>query len=78
MVDRAVDAGRLVLPVRQQVHADQVHVRGHLGELLPEFPNLAVGDGLAHGRADLVDIRNKFADGQVTAQQHLVADDQRG
>ena len=52
-----------------------VHMRRDFRELPPELPNIGIGNGLLHCRADPVDRGDELADGQVAAQQHLVADD---
>ena len=71
----AIEADRLVLPVRQDVDGDEVDLVGQRRVAQPEFPDIGVGHRLRHALLDLADVAPQLVGRQVLAQQHLVADD---
>ena len=75
--ERIVDGGLDVhaLPVRQEVHGDEIHVLGEIGVRQPHVPGLGGADRLADGVARLIEILLELLDGNVAAQNDLVADD---
>ena len=70
-------ADRIVLPVRQDVHGDEIHRARQLAIAQPELPDIGIGDRHFTLRLHARDV---FAQGRrrhFTAQQRLVADDHR-
>ncbi len=78
MLERLVDAGRVILPVRQQVNGQEIHGRGDFRVLQPELPDIGIGDRLFDLTFDFVDQRHQLLGGDFLAQQGFVADDDRG
>ena len=78
MVDGGIDTDRIVLPVGQDMDADDIHMRPQrLGMPFPERPDVGIAD--RHGRC-APGAGQQFPEGgglQLAAQQHFVADDQQ-
>ena len=62
-------------PIGQHVDRQVIHVVGQLMVLDPDMPRLGRTDGNLQGLARLVQIDGELLQGQILAQQHLVADD---
>ena len=69
---------RKILPVRQDMDGDEIDRILQVGIAQPVFPNVGIGDGLRHLRLDLADQAGEVGVRQIAAQQHFVADDDRG
>ena len=69
---------RKILPVRQDMDGDEIDRILQVGVAQPVFPNVGIGDGLRHLRLDLADQAGEVGFRQIAAQQHFVADDDRG
>ena len=78
VLERLVDAGRLIFPIRQQVNGQEVHRRLDFRVLQPELPDIGIGDGLLDLAFNLMDQRHQLLGGDFLAQQGFVADDHRG
>ena len=71
-------AHRDVLPVRQDMNRDEIDGFINLTVAQPEFPDIGIGDGNGDLRLDRADVGRQIGRRHLAAQQHLVADDQRG
>ncbi len=69
---------RKVLPVWQNMNGDEIDRVLQVGIAQPIFPDIGIGDRHRHLRFDFADQRRKVGDRQIAAQQHFVADDDRG
>ena len=74
IVDRLFDGN--AFPVRQQVHGDVVDVLDQLRILDPHMPRLGGAHRLLDRGAHAIELARQFGDGEIVAQDHLVADDQ--
>ena len=72
-VDRGIDVD--ALPVRQQMHSDEIHMLGELGMREPHMPGLGGTDRLTNLRARPVQIGGELCRRQIAAQDRLVTDD---
>ena len=73
VLDRRIDGHSL--PVRQQVHADEVDVLGQLRMREPHVPRLGGADWLPDGVPGAIEIVLELLHGQIAAQDHFVAND---
>ncbi len=65
---------RLVFPVGQNVHGNEVHFLHQLWIFQINRPNIGIRHGLLHGLFYLADIADQFVHIHVLAQQDFVAD----
>ena len=64
-----------VLPVGQDMDADEIDGRGDLAVAQPEFPHVGIGHRHRDLRLDLTDDANQFRSGHLAPQQDFVSDD---
>ena len=73
--DDVIDPHRVVVPVRQDVHRDEVDVAGQRLVVDPAAPDVGVGDRHVRRRGDAPDQHRELRSGQFVSQQHFVTDD---
>ncbi len=64
-----------ILPIGQDMDGDEIDGIGNVAVAQPEFPYIGVSDGHADARLDRADRPREVGCRHVTAQKHLVADD---
>ena len=69
---------RHVFPIGQDVNGDEVDGLVDLAVAQPEFPDIGIGDGHLDLRLDRADVGGEIGRRHLAAQQHLIADHQRG
>ena len=71
-------ADREVFPIRQDVDGDEIDGLIDFPVAQPELPHIGIGDGNGDLRFDRADVGCEVGGRHLAAQQHLVADHDRG